>query len=317
MIALARRSGPTAKPTTRTDSGLAGRARPNAGQSGWTRFAPAPTGYLHLGHVANAIWVWGLAAATRSRVLLRIEDHDRERSRPQYDAAILEDLAWLGFVPDAGPVRQRDTPEPYDAAVERLRGDGLVYGCDCSRSTFAAWAAEHRDPWPGPGCPGGCRDRGLSGDRELTLRVVLGAGEESWTDRCLGLRAGGPAATGDPAVRDRHGNWTYGFCVVVDDLRQSISLVVRGEDLADTTPAQIRLGRLLGRSEPPIFAHHPLIRKPSGAKLSKADGDTGVRELRAAGHSAAQVISAAATAVGLIAVPHPLEAAAVGELFPS
>ncbi|MEX1170202.1 MAG: glutamate--tRNA ligase family protein, partial [Chloroflexota bacterium] len=85
---------------------------PNAG-AGWTRFAPAPTGYMHLGHVANAIWVWGLARATGSRVLLRIEDHDRERSRAAFDAAILEDLDWLGFTPDAGPVRQRENPEPY------------------------------------------------------------------------------------------------------------------------------------------------------------------------------------------------------------
>lgn len=274
----------------------------------WTRFAPAPTGYLHLGHVANAIWVWGMAAANGARVLLRIEDHDRERSRAAYDAALLGDLAWLGFVPDAGPVRQRDDEAPRDAALQRLRTDELVYACDCTRSTFATWAAEHRGPWRGPGCPGGCRDRGLSGDEQLTLRVALGTGDEAWNDRCLGPRVGEPSASGDLAIRDRHGNWTYSFSVVVDDLRQDIGLVVRGEDLADATPAQIRLGRLLGRSEPPVFAHHPLIRKPGGAKLSKADGDTGVRELRAAGQSPAGVIGTAAAAVGLLSEPRPVAA---------
>ena len=115
-----------------------------------TRFAPAPTGYLHLGHVANAIWVWGVAGATDGRVLLRIEDHDRERCRPEYDAALLEDLAWLGFVADEGPVRQSDDGAPYAAALERLRGEVLVYGCDCTRSTFAAWADEHGRRGRGP-----------------------------------------------------------------------------------------------------------------------------------------------------------------------
>lgn len=281
---------------------------------GWTRFAPAPAGFLHLGHVANAIWVWGMAAATGSRVLLRIEDHDRERSRSVYDAAILEDLEWLGFVPDAGPVRQRDTPEPYEAALAWLRSEGLVYACDCTRATFGAWAARHGGAWRGPGCPGGCRERALAEDDDPTLRVALGAGPEAWPDFLLGPRAGDPSAAGDPPVLDRHGNWTYGFAVVVDDLRQSISLVVRGEDLADATPAQIRLGRLLGRDEPAVFAHHPLIHKPSGAKLSKADGDTGVRELRAAGRSAAHVIGTAAAAVGLLATPTPIAPSPVTEL---
>ncbi len=289
--------------------------RPTTPAWAWTRFAPAPTGYLHLGHVANAIWVWGLAAVTGSRVLLRIEDHDRERGRSAYDAALQEDLAWLGFVPAAGPVRQREDETPYLAAADDLRGRGLVYACDCTRGTFAAWASAHGGPWQGPGCPGGCRDRTLPEDPDLTQRVALGAGTEDWIDRCLGPRAGDPSAGGDLAIRDRHGNWTYGFCVVVDDLRQGIGLVVRGEDLADATPAQIRLGRLIGRPEPPLFAHHPLIRKHGGTKLSKADGDTGVRELRAAGRTAPEVIGEAAAAVGLLPTAAPLAAAAVGRLL--
>lgn len=104
--------------------------------------------------------------------------------------------------------------------------------------------------------------------------------------------------TGDLPIRDRDGDWTYGFCVVVDDLRQGIGVVVRGRDLLHATPAQIRLGRLLGRDEPATFAHHRLIRRPDGSKLSKSAGDTGVRELRAAGRSASEVRATAAEAVG-------------------
>jgi len=282
---------------------------------GWTRFAPAPTGYLHLGHVANALWVWGLAAATGARVLLRIEDHDRERSRAAFDATILQDLDWLGFTPDAGPIRQRENPEPYEAVLDLLRMHRLVYACDCTRAVFAAWASEHGRRWRGPGCPGGCRDRALPEDDDLTVRVALGPEAESWSDRILGRQAGDPSAAGDPPVRDRHGSWTYGFAVVVDDLRQAITLVVRGEDLADATPAQIRLARLLGRREPPEFAHHSLIRKPGGAKLSKADGDTGVRDLRAAGLQPTGVIGAAAAAAGLIGTARPIESAEAADLI--
>jgi len=117
------------------------------------------------------------------------------------------------------------------------------------------------------------------------------------------------------AVRDRDGNWTYGFAVVVDDLRQGIDLVVRGRDLLSATAGQIRLGRLLDRGVPATFAHHPLIRRPDGAKLSKADADTSVRELRAAGRTAADLIGDAAAAVGLIDAPRPMAASDVSDLF--
>jgi glutamyl/glutaminyl-tRNA synthetase len=263
-----------------------------------TRFAPAPTGYLHLGHVANALWTWGAAAAVGGRVLLRIEDHDRQRCRPEFDAEILEDLAWLGFVSDLGPVRQSDpdAQAAYAAALARLDADGLVYGCDCARSTFAAWAEARGRPWHGPGCPGGCRARRL-GDSAPTLRVALGEGEGAWDDLLAGARSGSVAPSGDLVVRDRHGNWTYGFCVVVDDLRHGVALVVRGRDLLHATPTQIRLARLLGREEPPAFLHHPLIHRPDGSKLSKSTGDAGVRDLREAGVEADEVVHRAAAAV--------------------
>jgi len=269
-----------------------------------TRFAPAPTGYLHLGHVANAVWTWGVARATGADVLLRIEDHDRQRSRRIFDEALLEDLDWLGFTPDLGPVRQTDADAlaAYRDGADRLRGLGRVYGCDCTRSTFAAWRAAQGRAWTGPGCPGRCRERGLDGP---VMRVALGAGEEAWPDALAGPCSAVVASAGDPPIRDRHGDWTYGFCVVVDDLRHEIDLVVRGRDLLDATAAQIRLARLLGRPAPPTFLHHPLITRPDGSKLSKSAGDTGVRELRAAGLTPTQVIDRAADATGWTGWPSP------------
>lgn len=262
-----------------------------------TRYAPAPTGYLHLGHVANAVWTWRLARRAGASVLLRIEDHDRQRCRPEYDEALLEDLDWLGFRPDLGPVRQSDPDgeAAYAAALGRLRNDELVYGCDCTRSTFAAWAALNGRPWSGPGCPGDCRSRGLAGP---VLRVALGDGSEAWSDVLTGSCREEVAPSGDLAIRDRHGNWTYGFCVVVDDARQGVDLVVRGLDLLGATAGQIRLARVLGRDAQPTFGHHPLIHRPDGSKLSKSSGDTGVRELRAAGRLPAEVIAMAAAATG-------------------
>lgn len=254
-----------------------------------------------------------MARAAGGQVLLRIEDHDRVRSRPEFEAAIREDLDWLGFVPDEGPVRQSDDTAAYAAALDRLRCETLVYGCDCTRTTFDAWADEHGRPWHGPGCPGDCRHRGLDGP---VLRAALGGGAERWMDGLIGPCADDVVAgAGDLPVRDRDGNWTYGFAVVVDDLRQRIDLVVRGRDLLPATPAQIRLARLLGRDAPATFVHHRIIRRPDGSKLSKADADTSVRELRAAGRSAAELIGEAAAAVGFVDAPRPIEAAEVAELF--
>jgi glutamyl/glutaminyl-tRNA synthetase len=238
-----------------------------------------------------------MAAASGAGVLLRVEDHDRQRSRAEYDAALLDDLDWLGFRADRGPVRQTDPDglAAYDAALRSLSGSGLVYGCDCSRATFAVWAETRGQAWSGAGCPGRCRQRAVDGP---VLRAALGEGRESWIDRLVGSCQGDVAPSGDLPIRDRHGNWTYGFCVVVDDLRHGVDLVVRGRDLLKATPSQIRLGRLLGRQTPPTFAHHPLIRRPDGRKLSKSAGDTAVRELRTAGRSATEVIELAATATG-------------------
>jgi len=274
-----------------------------------TRFAPAPTGRLHLGHLANAIFVWGLARRVGGRVLLRIEDHDRQRCRPEYEAALLDDLDHLGIAADepstdelrSGPsaYRQSDNGARYAAAVAQLDAATDVYACDCSRSTFAAFRTRHGRRWEGPGCPGGCRERRLPYAAAMTIRAALGGGEEAWNDALLGPRAGPVAPEGDLPVRDRNGNWTYALCVVVDDLRHRVDLVVRGEDLVDATPGQIRLGRLLGRSVAPVFAHHPLVRRPDGSKLSKADGDTAVGELLDGGIAREALFGEAASRVGL------------------
>jgi glutamyl/glutaminyl-tRNA synthetase len=311
-----------------------------------SRFAPAPTGFLHLGHVVNAVSVWRETRARGGRVLLRIEDHDRQRSHPRFEAAILEDLDWLGFKADEALVRQSERGAIYEEALDRLRRQGLVYACACSRAdisraTMAALkgcasddggadrdgpaaltggATNDRvaDPEPRlarpfraaslevappfraasldvePRYPGTCADRGLAETPGLGLRVRLAPTVERFVDLRHGVQEQRPSGQcGDLLVRDRDGNWTYQFAATVDDVVQGVTLVVRGDDLLSSTGRQIQLARLLGRDEPPQFLHHPLIMKSPDQKLSKSDGDTGVRELRARGWTAEHVIEAA------------------------
>jgi glutamyl-tRNA synthetase/glutamyl-Q tRNA(Asp) synthetase len=273
-----------------------------------TRFAPAPTGWLHLGHVLNAACVWGVAAALGGRVLLRIEDHDRTRSRREFEAGILDDLDWLGYRPDVFPTacfrrgacdgRQSDREPVYQAAAEALRARNLLYGCDCSRRDIADGA---EPSGPELRYPGRCRERGLPIEDGYGWRVRLEPNEERFVDARLGPQVQTPERQcGDLLIRDRHGNWTYQFAVTVDDLRQDVDLVVRGTDLLSSTGRQIQLARLLGRAQPPVFLHHGVLMKSPTQKLSKSDRDTGVRDLRATGWSAAAVIRAA-TSGGAVA----------------
>ena len=290
-----------------------------------TRFAPAPTGRLHLGHLVNAIYVWGIAAAVGGSVVLRIEDHDRQRSRPEHERELLDDLDRLGLGPDrpstddlrAGPspYRQSDDPAPYDVAIGKLADAGLVYPCECSRADFGRWAEDHCAPWSGPGCPLGCADRGLPDEPHRGMRAALGGGDESFDDLLLGEVAGPVAAAGDPLLRDRLGNRTYHLCVVVDDARHGVDMVIRGQDLLDATPLQLRLGAALGRPTPPAHLHHPLVLRPDGSKLSKAAGDTAVGALLDAGARPADLLGLAASLVGLVERPRPLDAEHLGELF--
>jgi glutamyl/glutaminyl-tRNA synthetase len=282
-----------------------------------TRFAPSPTGYLHLGHVANAVHVWGLARAHGGRVLLRIEDHDRGRCRPEYQHALLQDLEWLGLEPDQEPstllFRQSDRDDAYTAALEQLGARTPVYACDCSRKEIAGGlesiGQESR-------YNGRCRTLRLQPGKGVGLRVVMEPGVERFTDELLGDQLQEPSEQcGDLLVRDRLGNWTYQFAVTVDDIAQNIDVVIRGEDLLGSTGRQIRLARLLGRSQPPVFLHHPLIRHPTGRKLSKADGDTGIRELRTAGVKRSAVLGLAAHLTGLMPAPRDISPNQLSDLF--
>jgi glutamyl/glutaminyl-tRNA synthetase len=234
------------------------------------------------------MYVWKAAreSGPGGGVLLRIEDHDRQRSRKEYEEAILEDLDWLGFVADGPSVRQSERHLIYKDALDSLRRKGLVYACECSRSDL-----------DGGRYPGTCANKHLAETPGLSLRIRLEPTVEHFDDLRLGPQAQQPSAQcGDLLARDREGNWTYQFAVVVDDWKQGINLVVRGEDLLDSTGRQIQLARLLGRSEPPRFLHHELLMKTPTQKLSKSDGDTGVRDLRAKGFTPERVKQLAATA---------------------
>ena len=269
-----------------------------------TRFAPSPTGYLHLGHAVNAIYVWGVARALGGQVLLRIEDHDRVRSRPAFETALLEDLGWLGF-PVSPLVRQSDAPGVYRDALARLRLTHHVYACACSRREIG-----------GERYAGRCRDRGLPFEPGFGIRVVLEDREEPFDDLRHGPITQQPAAQcGDLLLRDRDGHWTYQFAVTVDDLRQGVTLVVRGDDLLESTGRQIQLARMLGRDVPPTFLHHPLLFSSPGVKLSKISRDTGIRELRHQGMTPGAVLGRAAAAANLLPADKPLDARDVAALF--
>jgi glutamyl-tRNA synthetase/glutamyl-Q tRNA(Asp) synthetase len=277
-----------------------------------TRFAPSPTGRLHLGHVANAIHVWGVGRAQGGRVLLRIEDRDRQRCRREYESALLDDLAWLGFEPDAPPVRQSERDAVYRDAIERLARTGAVYGCICTRREIAvAGVAADELVYPGT-----CRDRGIPLADGVGWRLRVEPGIERFDDAQLGAQEQEPAKQcGDLLVRDRLGNWTYQLVASADDWHQDVSLVIRGTDLLASAGRQIQLARRLGRREPPVFLHHPLVMKSATQKLSKSDRDAGIDALRAAGWSAERVIGEAAHRVGLLAAPAPLAARDLAGLF--
>ncbi len=274
-----------------------------------TRFAPAPTGFLHLGHVASALAVWGVARAFQGRVLLRIEDHDQTRSRPEFERAILDDLKWLGFAPAEPPIRQSDRESRYRQVLGDFESRGLVYACRCSRKSIEA------TPGSVPGelrYPGTCRDRMVDGEFEKARRLRLDPTPIVFRDLRLGRIEQVPVEqAGDILLRDRHGHWTYQFAVAVDDLDQGIDVVIRGEDLLASTGRQIQLAQLLGRKTPPLFLHHPLITHPDGRKLSKSNRDTGLRELRALGWTAERVIGQAGVVLGLTG-GEPISQAEIG-----
>lgn len=288
-----------------------------------TRFAPSPTGELHLGHAAHLLWVWGIARALEGTILLRMEDHDRGRCRREYERSILDDLHWLGLSPDLpdldtfaspdpSPWRQSDCPDVYSEALETLRGVTAVYGCDCTRSTMAEEGAGE-----GPGevrHPYSCRLRNRPWAPGMGVRIALPEVTITAHDVRVGLLRQTPSRQcGDLLARDPRGQWTYQFSCSVDDLRRGVTLVIRGEDLVESTGRQVLLARLLGRPASPVFLHHPLLRDASGAKLSKRIGSTTLSSLRAGGESPESVLGRAAHATGLQEGSDPLS---VSDIIP-
>jgi glutamyl-Q tRNA(Asp) synthetase len=278
------------------------------------RFAPSPNGYLHLGHALSAALNFDMAARGGGRFLLRIEDIDATRCRPAYEAAIYEDLGWLGLRWDEPVLRQSARLEAYEAALRRLTSLGLVYPSFESRAEIAHLVAD-RDragpPWPRdpdgvPLYPGDARSLPADERRQrivagqpfaLRLDVAAaialthsrgGGAPLGWTetgagpDGETGTVAADPAVWGDVVLARKEVPASYHLSVVVDDAHQGVTHVVRGQDLFHATSLHRLLQDLLGL-RPPVYHHHRLIRDADGHKLSKAADATGLRELRAAG----------------------------------
>jgi glutamyl-Q tRNA(Asp) synthetase len=250
---------------------------PGAGYIG--RFAPSPTGPLHAGSLVAALASWFDARAHDGRWLVRIEDVDTPRCVPGADTVILGQLVACHLVPDEPPVWQSQRGELYQAALQRLLAADLAYPCGCSRREIevALRALGRETPRNAEQVyPGTCRD-GLHGKpaRATRLRTLDPHGHDvtiAWTDRRLGKQRQDVArCVGDFVLQRADGLWAYQLAVVVDDAEQGISHVVRGEDLADNTPRQIHLQRLLGLPTP-AYLHTPLVLGADGEKLSKQNG---------------------------------------------
>ncbi len=261
-----------------------------------TRFAPSPTGFLHLGHAASALLAWGSVRAAGGQFLLRLEDIDAQRCRAEFASAIIEDLTWLGLDWD-GPIRvQSAQVAQYQDCLARLQAMGVIYPCFCSRSDIAAAAGAPQGEGPIP-YPGRCRARPASemaalrqAGRAFAWRLDV-ARARAMVDRPLGwdeIGAGWVAATperlGDVVLGRKDAPVSYFLAATHDDAAQNIDLVVRGEDLRAATSVQILLQALLGWPHP-AYRHHPLIRDATGRRLAKRDGDVALRDLRAAGYS--------------------------------
>ena len=240
------------------------------------RFAPSPTGPLHLGSLRTALAAWLIARHQGARFLVRIEDLDPQRSRPEFERGQLADLAALGLDWDEPPVRQSERFARYEDALMALGGAGRVYPCFCTRAEIrAAASAPHDDDLPEGAYPGTCRALGeaerarrVAEGRPYALRLDAGAVRISFEDRLLGPQT---ALVDDFVVRRADGVPAYQLAVVVDDEAQGIGEVVRGADLADSTPRQILLQRLLGLPTP-VYAHVGLVLGADGARLAKRHG---------------------------------------------
>jgi len=268
-----------------------------------TRFAPSPTGYLHLGHAASALAGWVAAKNAGGRFILRVEDIDTQRCRPAFEAAIYEDLAWLGLDWEQPVRRQSEHMADYLSALQRLEALGVIYSCFCSRKEIEAEiaAATHAPHGPeGPLYPGTCRgllaaaraeriDRGepyaLRLDATRAAEIV---GPLSWQEQSMGEVKVDPLLLGDAVLARKDVATSYHLAVTVDDGIQGVSLVTRGQDLFHATHLHRLLQALLGLAEP-AYQHHPLLKNEQGERLSKRDGALALRQLRTDGFSAAEV----------------------------
>jgi glutamyl-Q tRNA(Asp) synthetase len=275
-----------------------------------TRFAPSPTGYLHLGHVRSALEGWRAAREAGGRFLLRIEDIDQTRCRPEYTAAIAEDLAWLGLDWD-GPVRrQSEHFADYRAALARLDAERLLYPCFCTRREIQAeiaraGGAPHGDPGGELGAlyPGICRLLGaaeraerLGSGLDYALRLDAGAaiartGALYWYEGETRIEAE-PGALGDVVLARKDVPTSYHLAVTVDDALQGVTLVTRGVDLFSATHIHRLLQALLGLPTP-RYRHHPLLTDAAGRRLAKRDRVLTIRAMRDAGTSPAEILAAA------------------------
>jgi glutamyl-Q tRNA(Asp) synthetase len=260
-----------------------------------TRFAPSPTGYLHVGHAYSALLAWRQARLAGGRFLLRLEDIDPIRCRPEFAAAILEDLAWLGLDWD-GPVRvQSEHLNDYAAVLDNLQARGLIYPCFCSRADIhrQAIAAAPHGPDGGPVYPGTCRDLSEAecaarSDQPYALRLdmtralVQGL---TFEEAGEGIIIADPARFGDVVLARKDTPTSYHLCVTHDDALQGVTLVTRGADLKQATHLHRLLQALLGWPVP-IYAHHRLLTDAAGRRLAKRDRAVTLRELRAAGVTA-------------------------------
>ena len=248
------------------------------------RFAPSPTGTLHLGNLRTALLAWLFARTAGARFLVRMEDLDQGRVIAGSAEQQLQDLRSLGLDWDGEVVFQSHRHDAYEAAIERLRAGGRLYECFCTRAEIRAAASAPHGPLPEGAYPGTClrlteaeRRRKRAGGRPPALRMRAGAARIAFTDRVHGAQEG---VVDDFVVRRNDGTPAYNLAVVVDDAWQGIGEIVRGDDLLDSTPRQILLADALGL-EAPAYAHVPLVLGPDGSRLAKRHGAVTLGELDA------------------------------------
>jgi len=277
------------------------------------RFAPSPTGELHLGNLRTALASWLSAKARGGRWLIRMEDVDGPRCRTTLGEAQLRDLAALGLESDGPVLWQSRRHGAYQGALQALFQAGRLYPCVCTRKDLALMgSAPHGEDGLRP-YPGTCRKRPLPFLRPDALRFRLPAGRVAWTDLALGAQDDDPEGlTGDPLLHRRDGCYAYHLAVVVDDGAQGVTEVVRGLDLRAVTATQIRLQEALGLARPD-YGHLGLVTGPGGARLGKRDGALGLALLAHRGISAAAVLGWLGWSLGCLDRPEP---AALADLLP-